>query len=216
MDNPLSLNRYTYVHNNPVNNVDPSGHWCESADGRWSHPGGCSSDNSNHSQDSEHDGDIIKENGRKVDVYAYDYSNDGVSDPLSWMDHPVVVYGSMAIGMLDGYGEIKAAYELYNTGKLVQFSNFEIKYQKHVVERLEFGSVISESEYLQKANNMFSNFTHAATRLRDKSTIFLNEATNEIMFFKDGLIQSYYKVDMSNMVKHGYKTVIDYFQAVIK
>jgi RHS repeat-associated protein len=29
MDDPLSLNRYSYVHNNPVNFTDPTGHWQE-------------------------------------------------------------------------------------------------------------------------------------------------------------------------------------------
>ncbi len=39
--NPLSLNLYTYVHNNPLRYIDPTGHWCTSADGKWSGPGGC-------------------------------------------------------------------------------------------------------------------------------------------------------------------------------
>ncbi|SDE19925.1 RHS repeat-associated core domain-containing protein [Paenibacillus sp. UNCCL117] len=41
INNPLSLNLYTYVHNNPLTNIDPTGHWCTSADGKWSGPGGC-------------------------------------------------------------------------------------------------------------------------------------------------------------------------------
>ncbi|MBO9573618.1 MAG: RHS repeat-associated core domain-containing protein, partial [Chitinophagaceae bacterium] len=41
IDNPLSLNLYTYVHNNPLINNDPTGHWCTSADGKYSHAGGC-------------------------------------------------------------------------------------------------------------------------------------------------------------------------------
>jgi hypothetical protein len=28
-NDPLSLNRYSYVHNNPVNFIDPTGHWQE-------------------------------------------------------------------------------------------------------------------------------------------------------------------------------------------
>lgn len=46
INNPLSLNLYTYVHNNPLINIDPTGHFCVSADGRNSHEGLCNSDSS--------------------------------------------------------------------------------------------------------------------------------------------------------------------------
>ncbi|MBJ6361862.1 hypothetical protein ACFOQM_11260 [Paenibacillus sp. GCM10012307] len=32
---------YTYVHNNPLKYIDPTGHWCQSKDGKYSHAGGC-------------------------------------------------------------------------------------------------------------------------------------------------------------------------------
>ncbi|WP_409978434.1 RHS repeat-associated core domain-containing protein [Brevibacillus sedimenti] len=35
VDNPLSLNRYTYVHNNPLRFVDPSGHWNQAIGANW-------------------------------------------------------------------------------------------------------------------------------------------------------------------------------------
>ncbi|THF82715.1 RHS repeat-associated core domain-containing protein [Cohnella fermenti] len=35
------MNLYTYVHNNPLIYADPTGHWCTSADGKYSHAGGC-------------------------------------------------------------------------------------------------------------------------------------------------------------------------------
>ncbi|WP_459178243.1 RHS repeat-associated core domain-containing protein [Cohnella faecalis] len=44
LDNPLSLNNYTYVHNNPLINIDPTGHYCVSADGMNAHSGLCKDD----------------------------------------------------------------------------------------------------------------------------------------------------------------------------
>ncbi|MFF2890595.1 RHS repeat-associated core domain-containing protein [Paenibacillus sp. NPDC057967] len=41
--NPLTLNLYTYVINNPLSYVDPSGNYCVSADGNWAHGNPCES-----------------------------------------------------------------------------------------------------------------------------------------------------------------------------
>ena len=46
ISNPLSLNLYTYVHNNPLSYIDPTGNYCVSADGNWAHAGTCHSDTS--------------------------------------------------------------------------------------------------------------------------------------------------------------------------
>lgn len=65
IDNPLSLNLYTYVYNNPLIYADPSGHYCVSADGNWAHGGNCSSDSSYYlGDDSAFQGSPVIENGK--------------------------------------------------------------------------------------------------------------------------------------------------------
>lgn len=54
-------------------NVDPTGHWCESTDGNWAHPGGCSSSDSIESDDMLHHGDNIKGNGDILGQYEYPF-----------------------------------------------------------------------------------------------------------------------------------------------
>ncbi|GMX63969.1 hypothetical protein Elgi_04390 [Paenibacillus elgii] len=68
ISNPLSLNLYTYVHNNPLTNVDPTGHWCESSDSKWSHSGACSDASSTWSPDYKHLGEREMQDGRFVGV----------------------------------------------------------------------------------------------------------------------------------------------------
>jgi len=64
LNNPLSLNLYTYVHNNPLIYVDPTGNYCVSQDGKWARPGNCSSSDSIYlGEDSEFVGRPIINNG---------------------------------------------------------------------------------------------------------------------------------------------------------
>lgn len=50
--NPLTLNLYTYVHNNPLIYKDPTGNYCVSSNGKTSHSGGCSNIESTYIPDS--------------------------------------------------------------------------------------------------------------------------------------------------------------------
>lgn len=44
LTNPLSLNRYTYVHNNPLMYTDPTGDYCVSVNGKYTHAGTCNTE----------------------------------------------------------------------------------------------------------------------------------------------------------------------------
>ncbi|WP_168123966.1 RHS repeat protein [Paenibacillus sp. HB172176] len=73
LTNPLSLNLYTYVQNNPLIYNDPTGHWCTSADNKWEHPGTCNDPTSIYSDDMDHDGDHYKYNGYEPPPAIYYY-----------------------------------------------------------------------------------------------------------------------------------------------
>ncbi|WP_411342700.1 hypothetical protein ACE3MZ_13625 [Paenibacillus sp. WLX1005] len=81
INNPLSLNVYTYVHNNTLIHADPTGNWCASSDGKNAHPGDCSTKAGNFESDYLHDGDQIVSNGNEIGVF---YDNDGAHPDHSW------------------------------------------------------------------------------------------------------------------------------------
>ncbi|MBD2871222.1 RHS repeat domain-containing protein [Paenibacillus arenilitoris] len=67
LSNPLSQNLYTYVHNNPLIYVDPTGNYCVSKNGNWAHGGSCNSSSSVYmGSDNEFSGHPIIENGKRV------------------------------------------------------------------------------------------------------------------------------------------------------
>ncbi|WP_411347185.1 RHS repeat-associated core domain-containing protein [Paenibacillus sp. WLX2291] len=111
INNPLSLNVYTYVHNNTLIHADPTGNWCASSDGKNAHPGDCSTKAGNFESDYLHDGDQIVSNGNEIGVF---YDNDGAHPDHSWTG----VLFDMAITGGAGVGKAvisKAISKLYGT-----------------------------------------------------------------------------------------------------
>ncbi|RTE11540.1 RHS repeat-associated core domain-containing protein [Paenibacillus whitsoniae] len=114
IDNPLSLNLYTYVHNNPLTNVDPTGHWCTAVVNgtTYSHPGGCNdgsgdmngsrTDGSGYSKDAVHNGDYYYDDDGNLQQYFIPGAPH-ISDP-SGISQVVVgcAYDSECAGFVSG------------------------------------------------------------------------------------------------------------------
>jgi hypothetical protein len=87
-------------------------------------------------------------------------------------------------------------------------------YQKHVIEKGEFGN-ITESEYLQKAQDLLTSSPNGdilmKTRISNGDKIFYKQSTNEFgIVTEDGIIRTYFK---PNPAEHHYPTNLDYFNA---
>jgi RHS repeat-associated protein len=79
IENPQSLNLYAYVQNNSLNYVDPTGHFCVSLDGKYSHSGYCSPGSSVYlGSDKYYQGFAKLSNGRVIgylNSYNVPYGN---------------------------------------------------------------------------------------------------------------------------------------------
>lgn len=107
--NPLSLNLYTYVHNNPLIYSDPTGNWCTSSDGKYSHPGGCDGgtnyfntksnvNGSTWTPDADHVGEKEVKKGKMIGQPLYAEDLDMSDEPFNTMKE---VKKNIATGAID-------------------------------------------------------------------------------------------------------------------
>lgn len=92
LSNPLSQNLYTYVHNNPLIYIDPTGNYCVSADGNWAHEGQCNSSSSIYMGDDWNNPNApIIENGKFAGMLGVMGSPHFLSNPTGNINYWQVV-----------------------------------------------------------------------------------------------------------------------------
>ncbi len=161
IDNPLSLNLYTYVHNNPLIYADPTENWCTSANGKWSHPGDCTNSKSTYEADYLHDGDLFYSAGKEVGIYEH---IEGAHEDNTWTG---MVFDTIVTGGLGGIGKslVKKMFVL-----------------RHFTDHAaEFGFT-TEAQYLNGARNFLTKKATSTTKAftSAEGTYFrYDTATNE-------------------------------------
>ncbi|USG64645.1 RHS repeat-associated core domain-containing protein [Brevibacillus ruminantium] len=142
VDNPLSLNRYTYVHNNPLRFVDPSGR--KAAEGAGGYFGGSYEDlmlywaekaaayaNANNIADYGDAVDIVVPTEHRAEVKTIVYQNGSVKAWEMAGDLPGLGLGAAGAGA--------AAASLKNTGKNSANGAANTKRSQHSLERKSQG-----------------------------------------------------------------------------
>ncbi|WP_407653331.1 RHS repeat-associated core domain-containing protein [Brevibacillus ruminantium] len=131
VDNPLSLNRYTYVHNNPLRFVDPSGR--KAAEGAGGYFGGSYEDlmlywaekaaayaNANNIADYGDAVDIVVPTEHRAEVKTIVYQNGSVKAWEMAGDLPGLGLGAAGAGAVAGIGAIKNTSKNVTNGTVKQ------------------------------------------------------------------------------------------------
>ncbi|MDQ0114617.1 hypothetical protein J2T15_004073 [Paenibacillus harenae] len=97
---------------------------------------------------------------------------------------------------------------MYNTDCSL-FPNLEKKYKKHVGTNMEYAEVfpnMTREQFVERALNLATikadgKNIFRGTRARDGAIITYNKGTNEIVFEKNGVIDTFFRPD-NGMEKH--------------
>ncbi|OMD89831.1 hypothetical protein BSK49_10700 [Paenibacillus odorifer] len=90
------MNLYTYVHNNPLINIDPTGNYCESGNGRYAHTGGCTNSSSLFVPDTIKNNNPGRSITQLLDIYKKNLA-EAVANAPKIDPHNYVVKGGAAV-----------------------------------------------------------------------------------------------------------------------
>jgi RHS repeat-associated protein len=227
--NPLSLNLYTYVENNPIRWIDPSGHVKDSDNEelaklvnpftkQWERANDtncygfsiCEEYVTNQKRLAEQSADEVRRS-------YYNKIDQELPDDIRYTECVRDCIGNFIFASditqnwIGGMGP---------TGKVAPFRDLATKYNKHVVVNREFldevGNIITDSQYVKQANELLNTATKAASRVRDKASLYFNEATDELVIVKQNIIETYYRIDLETIKKHGFQSIKEYWEYIIK
>jgi RHS repeat-associated protein len=222
--NPLTLNLYTYVGNNPLTRIDPSGNdWLDSVSG------------------------FLDSLADELTVGGYGYAIGLIEDatgtgPNSNPDYfdgkafygeymtPQSEYEQLALILLPGFkGKVVSNKNSILMPKGMNLSSLNSKLKEPTFAKgqllnrhfknhgLDFGPITKE-EYLRKAQSFFQLTPEGLdvfvnTRKSDGALVFYRQSTNEFgVVTTDGVIKTYYKPSTS---VHSYSTNFNYYLAEI-
>ncbi|NBI28429.1 RHS repeat-associated core domain-containing protein [Chengkuizengella marina] len=220
ISNPLSLNLYTYVYNNPLIYDDPTGNWCQSVDsngrpdGKWSHPGTCSNPNSKFTFDIDHDGEYMISNGVLMAKYYF------IHEPSNIREDDSIVYDMIGGGPVLAKAGVKKLYksvtkkvtkktsiidEAANLARNYKLDNKT--YKNHILERHGYGS--TGYSYKSKFSSDFDILDGIDKVLTGGNSVIKPNTNDRAGFIFEQTFDSIIGYDNKGKELHTLKVVID-------